>query len=88
MQNFMLTIALGISMKTSDMLLQGKNPNRSVRAPHGSRPIELSGQDESVFSQFIIPTKSWIGTFPQVPPRGTHDICICFTGLWIRNAGI
>jgi hypothetical protein len=42
-------------------LLEGKNPSMSVRAPPGSIPIEVFGQDESVFSQFMFPTKSWIG---------------------------
>lgn len=42
-------------------LLVGKNPMISIRAPLGSTPIEIFGQDESVFSQFIFPTKSWIG---------------------------
>ncbi len=42
-------------------LLVGKNPSISVRAPPDSMPIEVFGQDESVFSQFIFPTKSWIG---------------------------
>jgi len=42
-------------------LLIGKNPRISVRVPPESTPIEVFGQDESVFSQFIFPTKSWIG---------------------------
>ena len=42
-------------------LLVGKIPRISIRAPLGSIPIEIFGQDESVFSQFLFPTKSWIG---------------------------
>ncbi len=38
-----------------------ENPSMSNRAPHGSMPIEVFGQDESVFSQFIFPTKTWMG---------------------------
>lgn len=49
-------------MNEDNVLLQGsKNPTVSVRAPPGSRPIEIFGQDKSVFSQFTFPTKSWIG---------------------------
>ncbi len=48
-------------INNDNVLLQCKNPRMSVRAPRGSRPIEIFGQDESVFSQFIFPTKSWIG---------------------------
>jgi len=40
-----------------NMLLQCKNPRMSTRAPSGSRPIEIFGQDESVFSQSIFPIK-------------------------------
>jgi hypothetical protein len=38
-----------------------KVASMSVRAPPGSRPIEIYGQDESVFSQFLFPSKSWVG---------------------------
>jgi hypothetical protein len=38
-----------------------KVASMSVRAPHGSRPLEIYGQDESVFSQFMFPSKSWVG---------------------------
>ena len=47
--------------KDNELLLVGKNPSMSTRALPGSIPIEVFGQDESVFSQFIFPTKSWIG---------------------------
>ncbi len=43
-------------------LLVFENPSMSIGAPHGSIPIEVFfGQDESVFSQFIFPMKSWMG---------------------------
>ncbi|KAI2495979.1 hypothetical protein MHU86_18546 [Fragilaria crotonensis] len=41
--------------------MRGKVASMSVRAPHGSRPIEIYGQDESVFPQFLFPSKSWVG---------------------------
>ena len=34
----------------------------SVRAPAESRPIEIFGQDESVFSQFLFLPNSWVGS--------------------------
>jgi hypothetical protein len=55
----------------NDLLLLNKNPKMSVRAPPNSIPIAIFGQDESIFSQFIIPSKSWIdpnqkrGLFPK-----------------------
>jgi hypothetical protein len=44
-----------------DALLVFENPSMSIRAPHGSIPIEVFGQDESVLSQFIFSIKSWMG---------------------------
>ncbi|KAI2490938.1 hypothetical protein MHU86_23626 [Fragilaria crotonensis] len=41
--------------------MHGKIASMSVRAPPNSRPIEIYGQDESVFSQFLFPSKSWVG---------------------------
>jgi hypothetical protein len=38
-------------------LLLGKNPRISVCVPPESMPIEVFGQDESVFSQFIFSKK-------------------------------
>lgn len=40
-------------------LLTGKNPTISVCAPRESMPVEVFEQDESVFSQFMFPTKSY-----------------------------
>ena len=37
----------------------------SIRAPKLSRPIEIYGQDESVFSQYLFPQKSWVGPNQQ-----------------------
>jgi hypothetical protein len=42
-------------------LLLDRDPKMSVRAPVNSKPVEIFGQDESVFSQFMFPTKSWVG---------------------------
>jgi hypothetical protein len=47
--------------KDPGKLLVFANPSMSIRALHGSMPIEVFGQDESVFSQFIFPTKAWMG---------------------------
>ena len=33
----------------------------SARALAQSKPIEIFGQDESVFSQFLFPPRSWVG---------------------------
>ena len=50
------------SHETKDKdLLVGNNTTICVRAPPHLMPIEMFGQDESVFSQFIFPTKAWIG---------------------------
>jgi hypothetical protein len=42
-------------------LFVGRHLMISIQAPPDSTPIEMIGQDESVFSQLIFPTKAWIG---------------------------
>ena len=37
--------------------MHGKFASMSVRAPPGSRPLKIYGQDKSVFSQFLFPSK-------------------------------
>jgi hypothetical protein len=80
---------------SNNELLEGKSPKISVRAPRESKPVEVFGQDESVFSQFIFQTKSWIGpsqsrtwAFPEVTRGGTHDISIRIPRFWIWNANM
>jgi hypothetical protein len=34
--------------------------NLSVRKPTGVKPVMILGQDESIFKQYCIPTKSWV----------------------------
>ncbi|KAI2499988.1 hypothetical protein MHU86_14511 [Fragilaria crotonensis] len=46
-------------------IMDGKVPSMSIRAPKPSRPIEIYGQDESVFSQYLFPPKSWVGPNQQ-----------------------
>ena len=45
-------------------------PKMSVRDPPHSKPIEIFGQDESVFSQFLFLPKSWVGPIKE---RGTFQ---------------
>jgi len=47
----------------------------SVWAPHNSLPLIIIGQDESVFSQFLLTSKMWMGPHQEVPllPRSEGD---------------
>ena len=53
-----------------------------VHQPHESKPVEVFGQDESVISQLVLPTMSWVGPNQErgilfeVTRGGTHDIRI------------
>ena len=46
---------------TTANAMHGKVASMSVRAPPGARPCEAIGQDESLFSQYQFPSKSWVG---------------------------
>jgi hypothetical protein len=50
----------------NNLLMDTKEFSMSVRAPPQSRPIEIYGQDESVFSQYFCPSKSWFGPNQEV----------------------
>ena len=52
----------GVEVVEEAATIDDKVAKMSVRAPAQSKPIKILGQDESVFSQFLFPTKScWIG---------------------------
>jgi hypothetical protein len=38
------------------------NLQMSVRAPQGSKPLMIVGQDECVFTQFLLGQKTWVGS--------------------------
>ncbi len=74
--NFMRTTLIVIRQRQQAIeQLVGKNPSMSSwRALSGLMPIAVFGQGETVFSQFIFPTKSWIG------PNQEH-------GLFSKSSG-
>ena len=49
----------------TESILQGNvltfGGNLSVRCPSDAKPLVIFGQDECVFSQFLLPTKQWVG---------------------------
>jgi hypothetical protein len=61
--------------------------NMSVRTPAGSKPILLLGQDEALFSQYLIATKSWSGPGGEsvLNPKSEGDkiMLSAFTGRGI-----
>jgi hypothetical protein len=56
-------------------LLPNKIASMSVRAPRGARPIMIIGQDESVFAQYLLGSKTWVGPKGQRPllPKSEGD---------------
>ena len=50
-------------------------PTTSIRMPKKARPIMIVGQDESVFSQYLLGAKTWIGPKGQRPllPKSEGD---------------
>jgi hypothetical protein len=51
----------GVEVVEGAATIDNKVATMSVRAPPQSKPIEIFGQDESVFSQFLFLPKSWVG---------------------------
>ncbi|KAI2494539.1 hypothetical protein MHU86_19998 [Fragilaria crotonensis] len=65
-------------------IMDGKVPSMSIRAPKPSRPIEIYGQDESVFSKSFPAkelgwSKSAARTYAKIAGRGTDDLRVCFS---------
>jgi hypothetical protein len=48
--------------------MEGISLRMSVRAPQGSKPLMLLGQDEAVFSQFLLGQRQWVG------PKGERGL--------------
>ncbi|KAI2509788.1 hypothetical protein MHU86_4641 [Fragilaria crotonensis] len=51
------------------------NPSRSIRVSSNARPIMIIGQDESVFAQYLMGAKTWVGPNGQRPllPKSEGD---------------
>jgi len=51
------------------------NPSRSIRVSSNARPIMIVGQDESVFAQYLLGAKTWVGPKGQRPllPKSEGD---------------
>ena len=54
---------------------EGINPSRSIRVSSNARPIMIVGQDESVFAQYLLGAKTWVGPKGQRPllPKSEGD---------------
>jgi len=52
-----------------------QDPTMSIRVARGARPLMLIGQDESVFAQYLMPSKNWMGPNGEVPllPKSEGD---------------
>jgi hypothetical protein len=40
---------------------KGKTATTSIRVSTATRPIMIVGQDESVFAQYLLGSKTWVG---------------------------
>ena len=52
---------------TSIHNLQMKKPTRSIRVSASARPLMIVGQDGSVFAQYLLGSKTWVGPKGQRP---------------------
>jgi len=50
-----------------DKLISNFEFKMSLRAPHDSLPIIIIGQDECMFSQFLLSSKMWMGPNKEAP---------------------
>jgi len=50
-----------------DKLIANVQLKMSIRALHGSLPIMIIGQDECMFSQFLLSSKTWMGPNKEAP---------------------
>ena len=55
--------------------LKDEAPHMSVRAPPGSKPLMILGQDECVFTQFLLGQRTWVG------PKGERPLLPKTDGL-------
>jgi len=62
--------------------------NLSVRRPPGSKPLMLFGQDESVFNQFLLGNRQWVGPAGQraLLPK-TDGLGIMLSAFQSRETG-
>ena len=62
--------------------------NLSVRMPEGAKPVMMFGQDESVFVQFYINSRQWVGPLSQraLLPK-TDGMSLMLSALQSRETG-
>jgi hypothetical protein len=62
--------------------------NLSVRKPPGVKPIMIFGQDESVFNQFLLKSRQWVGPQGQRPllPK-TDGLSLMLSAFQSRETG-
>jgi hypothetical protein len=60
---------------TIDILNKEKKATTSIRVSTATRPIVIVGQDESVFAQYLLGSKAWVGPKGQRPllPKSEDD---------------
>jgi hypothetical protein len=62
--------------------------NLSVRKPPKTKPLMIFGQDESVYSQFLLGNRQWVGPQGQRPllPK-TDGLSLMVSALQSRETG-
>ncbi|KAI2509854.1 hypothetical protein MHU86_4565 [Fragilaria crotonensis] len=62
--------------------------NLSVRKPLGLKPLMIFGQDESVFNQFLLKSRQWVGPLGQRPllPK-TDGMSLMLSAIQSRETG-
>jgi hypothetical protein len=60
----------GAKQQPASVRIQDKEmkSTTSVRVSRATRPIMIVGQDESVFAQYLLGSKTWVGPKGQRPP--------------------
>jgi hypothetical protein len=56
---------------------KGKTATTSIRVSSATRPIMIVGQDESVFAQYLLGSKTWVG------PKGSAHSLTQVIGQWL-----
>ena len=59
----------------NDIQIEEKKATTSIRVSSATRPIMIVGQDESVFAQYLLGSKTWVGPKGQRPllPKSEGD---------------
>jgi hypothetical protein len=63
--------------------------NLSVRKPPSLKPLVIFGQDESVFNQFVLKPRQWVGPLGQRPllPKSNNGMSLMLSAIQSRETG-